>query len=398
MQPETRRAFLRRSAALAVGVTAAGLLAACGSGGAPPAASSSAGSATSAAPASSSAASAPSSSSASPSAPAPSALAKPGGKVLVREPGGAWEESMRKAIYEPFTAETGIEVVPVATNAAKILAMVQSGNVELDVSDMGEYGAILLERAGALEKLDKSKFTRTDLRDVDPIRDSYVGNFIYSYVLTYSTKAFPSKHPTNWAEFWDVNTFPGPRLMEDLANEMIDVEFALLADGVPMDKLYPIDLDRAFKKLQQIRKSIVKWYDTSAIPPQMFTDNQVVLGSAPNGRIQVIIDQGAPVAIEWNQAKRVLQVFTILQKAPNKDNAYRLIDYALQPQRQASFAKLIAYGPSNRKTLDLVDEKTAAKLPTSPEHLKTSFLCDMKWWVDNQKVIADRWQEFLLAK
>ncbi len=402
---KSRRDLLRLTVWLGAGLGSAGILAACG-GGQPvaPAASSATKASTASSAASSSASSASSAASATTSAAASkpastsAVVGKTTGKVLVRNPGGAYEEAWRKVAYEPFTAETGIEVVPVATNAAKILAMVQSGNIELDMSDMGEYGALLLQRANALEKVDTSKFKLTNIKDVDPVNESYVGNIEYSYILAYNTKSFPTKHPTNWAEFWDVNTFPGPRILQDLGNEMIDLEMALLADGVPMDKLYPIDLDRAFKKLQQIRKSIVKWYDTSGLPTQMFADNQAVLGSAPNGRVQVVIDGGAPVAIEWNQAKRVRQVFCILKKAPNTENAYRLLDYSLQPKVMAEFAKRISYGPANRKAFEFLDEKTAAKLPTSPEHLKNSFVTNMTWWVDNQKVIADRWQEFLLAK
>ncbi len=33
------------------------------------------------------------------------------GKVIVRTGGGAYEDALRKAIFEPFKAETGIEVV-----------------------------------------------------------------------------------------------------------------------------------------------------------------------------------------------------------------------------------------------------------------------------------------------
>ena len=78
------------------------------------------------------------------------------------------------------------------------------------------------------------------------------------------------------------------------------------------------------------------------------------------------------------------------------DNAYRYVDYVLQPQVQAKFAQIIGYGPVNRTAFEYVDNQTAAKLPTSPEHLATSFPTNTVWWVDNQQRIADRWQEFLL--
>lgn len=320
-----------------------------------------------------------------------------GGKVIVRDPGGAYSEALRKAIFEPFTAETGLQVVPFSTNAAKIMAMVEAKSVELDVLDIGEFPCILLERRGALEKLDRSKFTRTNLTDLTTVRDFYIGENTYATVLGYNKAVLSGAHPTSWAEFWDVKRFAVGRMLEDMAAEYPNLEFALLADGVPMNKLYPLDVDRAFKKLREIRPRITKWWDSGAVSAQMLADKQVAMGSIWNGRIQTLIDAGAPLAIEWNQASLQLQVVGILKGAPNLENAYRYLDFALQPKPQAEFARIIGYGPVNRKAFQYVDAKTAARLPTSPEHLRTSFATDTRWWVENATKISERWQSFVLG-
>src|SRR5262245_12167102 len=70
------------------------------------------------------------------------------GKVVIRTIGGAYEEGMVKAHYEPFTKATGIEVVKVPATMGKLLAMVESGNIELDVIDVGELGALQLSAKG----------------------------------------------------------------------------------------------------------------------------------------------------------------------------------------------------------------------------------------------------------
>jgi putative spermidine/putrescine transport system substrate-binding protein len=315
----------------------------------------------------------------------------------VRTPGGAYEEAWRKAAWERFAEETGIQIVPIAANLAKVLAMVESGNIELDVLDIGEIGALQLAQKGALEKLDTSRFALTNLGDVEPVKEYYLGNNYYATILAYNTNTFPDKHPTTWAEFWDVKAFPGPRMLQDLAAAQPDLEFALLADGVPMDQLYPLDVDRAFKKLTEIRPHITKWWDSGAVAAQMLADKQVVLGSVWNGRVQVLIDGGAPLAIEWNQGTLNLQAFCILKGAPNLENAYKYIDFVLQPEIQAAFAKNIAYGPANRKAFEYIDEVTAAKLPTSPEHLGMMFVNNAQWWLENRDMVAERWQEFLLG-
>jgi len=326
------------------------------------------------------------------------ARAAGGGKIVVRTPGGAYEEVLKKAVFTPFTAETGIEVVPFSTNIAKIVAMVESGNIQIDVADMGEFTCVTFAKRGALEKIDKSKFSRTDIADLDAVHDFYMGENTYSTILGYNKEAFPGKHPTSWAEFWDVKSFPGGRMLEDMGAEYPNLEFALLADGVPMDKLYPIDIPRAFKKLKDIRSQITKFWDTGAVSAEMLATKQVVLGSAWNGRVQALIDSGAPVAIEWNQAARQIQGLCILKGAANVEAAHKYLDFALQPKPQAEVAKLIGYGPVNKKAFDMIDAKTAAKLPTAPEYLKTSFKTDATWWVEHREEVATKWQAFLLGE
>ncbi len=326
---------------------------------------------------------------------APAATGK--GQVIVRDPGGAYSEALRKAIFEPFTAETGIQVVPFSTNAAKILAMVEAKSIQLDVLDIGEFPCIQLERRGVLEKLDRSKFTRTNLADLTTVRDFYTGENTYATVLGYNKMVLSGGHPTSWAEFWDVKRFAVGRMLEDMAAEYPNLEFALLADGVPMNKLYPLDVERAFKKLREIRPRITKWWDSGAVAAQMLADKQVAMGSIWNGRIQTLIDGGAPLAIEWNQASLQLQAVAILKGAPNLENAYKYLDFALQPKPQAEFARIIGYGPVNRKAFQYIDAKTAARLPTSPEHLRTSFVTDASWWIENTAKISERWQSFVLG-
>ena len=123
---------------------------------------------------------------------------------------------------------------------------------------------------------------------------------VYSTVMGYRTDVFKEgSGPKSWADFWDVEKFPGPRTMQ---NGPIDnLEFALLADGVPKDKLYPIDVDRAFSKLDQIKKHVAVWWTTGAQSAQLLIDKEAVLGTAWNGRYYGAIKHGAPLVIEWNQ-------------------------------------------------------------------------------------------------
>ena len=66
-------------------------------------------------------------------------------------------------------------------------------------------------------------------------------------------------------DFWDAAKFPGARMLADMASGSPNLEFALIADGVPMDKIFPIDIDRAFKSLSRIKPYIKKFWDTGAV-------------------------------------------------------------------------------------------------------------------------------------
>ena len=190
------------------------------------------------------------------------------GKVVIRTIGGSYEEANVKAIFEPFTKATGIEVVKVPASLGKLLAMFESGNIELDIVDAGELGLLSLNQKGALDKINYKAWKLTNPEDMDHRRDTMVADIYFSTVLGYNTQVFPTgKHPKSWAEFWDLKRFPGPRMLTDLAAGAIDVEFALLADGVPKDKLYPIDLDRAFKSLDRVRPAIRKMLGRADVVP-----------------------------------------------------------------------------------------------------------------------------------
>ena len=323
------------------------------------------------------------------------------GKVVIRTIGGSYEEANVKAIFEPFTKATGIEVVKVPATLGKVLAMFESGNIELDVCDAGELGVLSISQKGALEKINYKSWKLTNPEDFDPAirRDDMVANIYFSSVLGYNSQTFPTgKQPRSWAEFWDLKTFAGPRMLADMASGAVDLEFALLADGVARDKIYPIDVNRAFKALDRVRPAIRKFWDTGALSAQMLADKEVVLGSIWNGRLQAVADKGAPLAIEWNEAMLQTQFWSILKGAKNLENAQRFIEFACQPEIQASHAKHIPYGPTNRQAFKSIPADVAARLPSSPEHKAKAFLQNGKWWADNRAMVSERWSQWLLQK
>jgi putative spermidine/putrescine transport system substrate-binding protein len=176
-----------------------------------------------------------------------------------------------------------------------------------------------------------------------------------------------------------------------------NLEFALIADGVPMDKVFPIDIDRAFKSLSRIKPQIKKFWDTGALSAQMLADKDVVLGSIWNGRLQAIANKGAPVAIEWNQHMLQLQGYGIFKDAKNQKEAQLFVDYAMTAKAQVGLAQELNYGPTNRKTFGMLTADVIAKLPGSPQRLTQSFLQDANWWDENRAKANSVWSKWILS-
>jgi len=321
-------------------------------------------------------------------------------QLMVRTPGGVFDDVKRETVYEPFRKETGIQIVPVPATIAKLLAMMQSGQNELDLIDTGDNALLELERKGFLAPIPYKDFKYTNPADIDPVvrRPYSLGSFVYAMVLAYNTKSIkPGSEPKSWAEFWDVKKFPGRRTLPDIASGSVPLEFALLADGVPMDKIYPIDIDRAFKSLSRIRASIPKFWDTGALSSTMLADGEAVMGALWSTRAQQAALDGAPLGISWNQNAMLVQAYGIPKGTPKMEAARRFIDYASSPEVQSRWLAKYKAVPVNVKSYgatpkDLMDPATNTPLTRS-----RGFVLDIEWWANNRAKVNEVWSKWVVS-
>jgi putative spermidine/putrescine transport system substrate-binding protein len=222
-----------------------------------------------------------------------------GQKVVFASWGGIYQEASKKGYCDSFAAKTGATVIqdgPV--DYAKLRTMIQNGSPTWDVVDVTIDFLYNAAKDGLFEKIDTS-IVDTKLLPAKYVHEYGIANIVWSYNIAYSTQAFPNgKHPKTWAEFFDVARFPGRRAFRDRVNPMLEI--ALLADGVPFDKLYPLDVDRALRKLDPIKKNAV-WWTTNSQSQQLMIDGECVLGILNNGRIYDAVQKGAKIGIEWAQ-------------------------------------------------------------------------------------------------
>ncbi len=325
------------------------------------------------------------------------------GQVIIRSPGGVYDDTRRELIYEPFRKETGIEVVPVATTSAKLDAMIKSGHIELDIIDISMQSLTRLKAHGSLLPIPYKEFKYTDPTDIE---DAYrlehtVGNFTYAQAMAFNTNAYTlEKGPKDWAQFWDAQRFPGPRMLADVAAGTPDLEAALLADGVPMDKLYPLDIKRAFEVLSRIRPSIHKFWDTGSLSGQMLTNKEVVMGSIWSSRLLALTDAGAPLVLNWNQHQVQVQAYGIMKGAPNAGNAAKLIDYCLSKDVQQRYFARFTAGPVTKSGYASLSAARRENVPGGDRTARQGYIVDSDWWGDdaNKRAVGQAWSKWILAK
>ena len=313
--------------------------------------------------------------------------------VYVNTWGGPWTAAEDAAFYKPFTAKTGIQVRPVSpVSYPKLKAQVDSGVYEWDCTNLDTAIFKQAQSNGLCEPIDWSVVDKSKLAPGVVVGDG-IASVAYSTLLVYRKDKFPNGGPKSWADFWDVKKFPGNRSLYNQA--FTALAFALLADGVPKDKLFPLDVNRAFKKLDEIKPHIKVWWTQGGQSETLIKDAEVDMIGMWHGRAYSIIDQGVPLEIVWNGAANNISYWMVAKGSPRAKLAWKFIDYTAQPEGQAEFASRMAYGPSNPKALALVKPDQLPRLPTTEEHLKLGYVADADWLQANLASINERFAQWL---
>jgi putative spermidine/putrescine transport system substrate-binding protein len=309
--------------------------------------------------------------------------------------GGAYQDAEKVSYCDPFAQMTGARVVQDGPmNAAKFRAMIEGGAPDWDVADV----TIDFLYAGIGDRLfEKIDRTVIDTSRVDPrfVNDYGIGCIVWSYNLGYSTKAFAGREaPKTWADVFDLQRFPGKRTLGD--NVVATMEVALMADGVTPEQLYPLDVERALRKLDTIKSQTI-FFGTNSQSQQLFVDGEVDLGLILNGRAYDAAKKGAPIAISWEQNIQSVDYLVVPRGSRNAAAAMRLIEVMTLPGNQAKLANLIAYAPTNPAAFSAVDPQVAPWLSTQPDNIKRGFVINADYWRDNLKRLQERWDSWKLT-
>ena len=298
--------------------------------------------------------------------------------------GGVYQEAQRKAWLEPYSKLTGVTFQESEESLnATIKTQVETNQVTWDIVDVGnDFG--LDANAQYLEPLDFNLIRK------DEILDGFVGTYrvadiTYGVVLAYRSDKTNGQVPQGWADFFDLQKFPGKRGMYDYSAGGI-FEVALMADGVAPKDLYPLDLDRAIRKLDTIKDQIVFW-PGGAKSQELMGSGELTMSLMWNGRAWSAKNiDGKPVEIQWNQQLLTADFFVVPKGTPNKDEAMKFIAWATCAENNAAPSQYIPYGPTNKNAKPAPDK--VPDLAVSNVNETTAYFDDA-YLVENFQEIDD---------
>jgi putative spermidine/putrescine transport system substrate-binding protein len=316
-------------------------------------------------------------------------------EVVFNGAGGTWQDTVRKAWLGPFTEKTGIKVTDTFPfDLGKMSAMVRTNTAQWDLTDCPSsfLGPAIAQKL--IEPIDYKIVDLTALPQ-ENLGKEYVAYGVFSSNIVYDKRRFPAEAPASWRDFWDLKRFPGPRAFRK--QPMVALEAALIADGVPLNRLYPLDVDRAYKKLEQI-KSEVRWWSNAQQSVQIIAQGEVVMGVTFPSRAFAARDQGVPLEVVWNEGLMARTRFVVPRGARNKENAMRLLAFIIQPEQQARFATLNRSAPVNPKAYELIDKSLAPILATYPANFeKMTAIDELDYWTINADSLTKRFEAWLVA-
>lgn len=283
--------------------------------------------------------------------------------------GGILSTASRIAWYEPFSEATGVEVIEDnwSQEYAKLRTQVETGVLSWDVVEVNYNNATLACEEGLLERIDWSKHIDvSNFEAAGGVTDCAVPFMSVAIGIAYDADRITGDAPRTWQDFWNVEKWPGKRGMIYRPSAL---EVALMADGVAAPDVLsvlssPGGVDRAFKKLEEI-KPYIHWWKGGSESMQILASGEVVMVYAWNGRVaSANKNDGRNFRISYDGGFILgNQFLAVMSGSPAKDLAIRFIKYASSPAPIAMASSILNYGPASAAGYDLLARSQVETLP-----------------------------------
>jgi putative spermidine/putrescine transport system substrate-binding protein len=314
--------------------------------------------------------------------------------TVVSRGAGAYTKSQMLAFVNPYREikNRWVNVEHFDGGLAQIRRQVGSLNVKWDLVEIEIGDAIRACEEGLLEKIDHAVLGASAVDDFYPeaLQACAVGETIFATVIAYNADQLTADKPTALSDFFDLKRFPGARGLRN--SPVVNLEWALMADGVPVNQVYPVlstdaGVNRAFAVLDRIKERIV-WWDDPLQPLALLRNNKVVMTSAySGGLLDAIQKRNEDLGIVWDGQAWDMVAWVIPEGTANLREALDFIVFASDPKRMAGHANYIAYAPVRKSAMAFIDDSVREYLPTAKGNTGNVLRIDYKWWITHKKAM-----------
>lgn len=317
--------------------------------------------------------------------------------LVVSSWGGAFTKATLDNFVAPFAAEKGIQYQMVDASGqhmAQVQAQAAAGKITWDVIDsLDIQTAALMYERGLLEPIPP------DVKKV--LEENSAPGMVTDYGVMLSSIATPiicnqervKACPSNAAEFFDVENFPGDRTI--YSGGFDTLVLALKAIGVSGRAPTDEELDQAFSLIEKIQPSLRTLWSSGEESMQIMRSGEAVIGRIWNRPARVLSEEATDKwTVSWKDAPYGPAYIVVVKDAPNKDVAFQYLEYyATHPEQQAKWSSTTSYGVANPKALDEITPEAQVWLPES--HLDDLVQGDIQWWIEERDSLIRRWRQVI---
>lgn len=313
--------------------------------------------------------------------------------------GGEYQKGQRDIFFAPYAKSKGMEFLEdtYLGGWAQFQAMQETKNIPWDV--------VQVETAEMARGCEEGLFLQLDWSKIGPkanyvsgaASECGVGVVLVSVVIAYNDDLIGADKPKTLEDFFNVKKWPGKRGLRDDPKHKL--EFALMADGVPVGDVYkvlstPAGVDRAFVKLDEV-KPFLQFWKAGAQAPEWLGSGDVVMSTAYNGRVSSAQKSGRNLKMIWDRNTVYLDSWVILKDSAHIETAYGYMKYYSDPKLQAEYSmNVLPYGPSVKDAVQHIPAKVRETLPAG-KNVEGAFVTGsaegIAFWIDNLDELTERW-------
>jgi putative spermidine/putrescine transport system substrate-binding protein len=318
--------------------------------------------------------------------------------LMIVARGNAAQEATKEVFARPFTAATTIPVKDESwdggIDALRTQTKTPDNPWDLVMVDSDELATGCSE--GLFEKLDWPAIGGKDHYLPQAVSDCGVGAGVASLVLAWDREKFPAT--PGWSDFWDVAKYPGKRGLEH--GPRGNLEFALIADGVSPGDVYKVlataeGVDRAFRKLDQLKPYIV-WWQNGAEAARILASGDVLMTSAYAPPIATMNrTRHRNFGMQFSAGLYEVESWVILKGSPNLRQATQFLYFAGTPAIETRLVGLFGEGGMAKGANDGLPAELAQLSPTASANLNAAVRVDGGFWRDNLAKLRLRFETWL---